>query len=119
MASMYRARSLGFIVSIVSLAVVTLCAGRMFTESIYSSDGTAGWYDISDVTLDRAIIDNLRASIDALKYMIASDPARIADEMIEKRSAADKLYASISQPGQDWRFSVDSYRHIDPGRLQI
>ena len=28
----------------------------------------------------------------------------------------ERMYSSIKQPGQNWRFAVDTYRHIDPGR---
>jgi hypothetical protein len=68
------------------------------------------------------VVDHTERILVSLPDITYDKPAYMAEVVEAPRLGADVLavlYDSHNQPGQTWRFGVDAYRHIDPGRLFV
>ena len=103
-------RSFGFILG--ALASITLAIGVF---SVRSNDITAGFDDPGWMLPTEHVVYIVAPDLEFPDVSIVLDkhnpPAR--------PDKVDERYASQNQPGQNWRFAADTYRHIDPGRLLI
>lgn len=108
----YGSRSFSFIAG----AILTVCIGWSLT-AFAGTAPTSSTFDDDHITFAWGAAPNVHYLTPVLEIGAMIVEKSIVEQAAgESPSRADVLYASFAQPGQNWRFAVDSYRHIDPGR---
>lgn len=109
----YRTSSRSLVGCIMSMAF----GATMLAMSFIMHDAwPPGTFTVS-LNVERHVGQALISMDKMLGADIVAIAPRPADIMAPDRSsAADVLFASFNQPGQDWRIAETAYRHIDPGR---
>ncbi len=104
--------------SLVGFISITACAMTMMAMSYVTTTWTGNDRYGGPAMFSMSLERHFNNALAAFDHLEVAAPMRHADDIVapERQSIADALFASTSQPGQDWRFAVDTYRHIDPGR---
>lgn len=111
----YRTYSRSLVGIILGTGFACAMLAMSFAHNTFTGSTAESYYPFKiSFTVERHF-DNVMQTFAEMEF-VAPRPTAEHISAPERMSGADVLFASLNQPGQDWRIAATAYRHIDPGR---